>query len=149
LEVGVKGNRVSNRPEWQQALLAPPAERSGIMRTMAPTLSADELVDLVELVRAGSADEQDTALRLLGPLVRSRDAEIQSRLPRDWQTAAWTVLREQTFTPAGMLAWHLLSYVDREKVNDFLSKIPLADLSEADRVLLIGRLSLMKTPQST
>ena len=143
------GNRVINRPEWRQALSASPPDRAGIIRTMAPTLSAEELEELVEIVRLGTADEQDTALRLLGPIVRSRDAEVQRRLPREWEAAAWTVLREQTFSPAGMLAWHLLSYVDREGVTDFLSKIPLAELSEAERVLLIGRLSLMKPPQST
>jgi hypothetical protein len=107
---------------------------------MAPTLSSGELADLVEIVRSGNAEEKDTALRLLGPIVRSRDTTVQSRLPSDWKPAAWTVLREQTFTPAGTLAWTLLLHVDREAVNKFLIKIPVANLSEAERALLIGRL---------
>lgn len=136
----MNGHGVSNRPEWKQALSASVSERNEITRTMTATLSAADLKELVQFLRSGTQEEKDTALRLLGPIVRSKDAQRQ--LPQDWQAAAWAILREETFSPSGTLAWHLLLHVDRDGVNDFLMKMPVAKLSEAERLLLIGRLCL-------
>jgi hypothetical protein len=139
--------RAVDRPEWAKALAADLAERNNISGTVGPTLSPEEVAELVALVRSGSLEERDTALRFLTPIVRSNDQTAQGLLPQDWQAGVWELFRKHPWTPAGSLAWNLLLQIDRNAVNAVLMGMPVEPLSDAERKRLIGHLRHADQPK--
>jgi len=106
----------------------------------ASTLGESEVLDLLGIIRDGTLNEKDAALRFLAPVVRVRPRP--SWLPAHWLDPVVAVMRDHSWDAAGAIAWHLVYGEDPDAAFEFLVSIPLDGLDDHQLRGLIRNLRL-------